>query len=372
MTTTETDEAQRLAAAAAAAAGTLLAWGRNNVGQLGDGTTTDHSLAAPVPGLIGVTVLAEGSGCTLAVLSDGTVHAWGSNSNGQLGDGTKTDHSTPARVRGLTGVVAVAAGSAHSLALQADGRLFAWGRNNQGQLGVSDSTNDHLTPVQVQNLGLNRVKAVAAGDNFTLVLLSDGKVLACGGNSSGELGDGTTTSRSTLAPVQKLIPAKAIAAGRRHGMALTTNGGIRAWGDNSKGQLGNGSTTDSPLPTTVSTQSLDGPVIALASKGRHSLALMANGRIKRWGELVQSDNSTSSLLFPEQLASGAESAIAIAAGFNHGLALLSDGTVRAWGSNSNGQLGDGSTITRFNPTQVLGLVGITGVAAGGNSSLALQ
>ena len=377
MTTTRIDEAARLEAAAAVAPGTLLAWGRNGSGQLGDGTTTNRALPTPVPNLTGVTALAEGSSHTLAVLSNGTVRAWGDNGNGELGDGTKTGRSTPAPVPGLAGVVAVTAGSAHSLALLADGRLFAWGRNSQGQLGIGSSRGDHLTPVQVQNLGLSRVKALAAGDNFTLVLLADGTVLSCGSNSNGELGDGTETKRSTLAPVQNLIPAKAIAAGRRHSMALTSNGGIRAWGDNSNGQLGNGSTTDSPLPTTVDTDSLNGPVIAVACGGLHSLALMATGgRIKGWGENGEGQlgvgTTSSPRVFPVPVTSGAEGAIAIDAGFVHSLALLINGTVRAWGQNSDGQVGDGSTINRAKPTQVSGLVGITAVTAAGNSSFALQ
>lgn len=271
MATTHNQDAQRVDAEALVVPGTMLAWGSNNAGQLGDGTTTNHTAPVSVPGVAGINAIASGGGCVLALLSNGTVRAWGSNSNGQLGDGTKTDRSTPAPVPGLTGVVAVAAGSAHSLALLSDGRLFAWGRNTQGQLGLGSSATDRTSPVLVPNFGLSRVKAVAAGDSHTLVLLSDGTVLACGNNNSGELGDGTNTDRSTFAPVQSLIPVKAIAAGRRHSMALTTNGGIRAWGDNSSGQLGNGSTTDKSLPVTVSTQSLDGPVIALAAGGLHSL-----------------------------------------------------------------------------------------------------
>ncbi|HEX6351513.1 hypothetical protein [Actinophytocola sp.] len=375
MTTTRTDEMADPGATAAVTPGTLLAWGRNNSGQLGDGTTTGRALPAPVPNLTGVIAFAEGSGFGLAVLSNGTVRAWGNNSNGQLGDGTKTDRATPAPVPGLNNVVAVAAGSGHSLALTADGKLFAWGRNLIGQLGLGVEGTDRLTPVQV-NLGLSRVKALAAGDNFTVLLLSDGKVMTCGSNGNGELGDGTKEPRATLAPVQNLVTVKAIATGRRHVMTLTSNGVIRAWGDNTNGQLGNGNTTDSPLPTTVNTDSLNGKVIAIACGGQHSLALMADSRVKAWGlndEGQLGDGTTTSpRVFPVSTAVGGENAIAIDAGFDHSVMLTTGGVVRAWGSNSEGQIGDGTTTNRTRPTEVSGLVGITGVIAGGYSTFALQ
>jgi alpha-tubulin suppressor-like RCC1 family protein len=376
ITSTHNQDVERAEATALVTPGTLLAWGSNTAGQLGDGTTTNRTAPVAVPGVAGIKDIATGAGYVLALLSNGTVRAWGSNSNGQLGDGTKTDRSTPVPVPGLSGVVALAAGSAHSLALLADGRLFAWGRNIQGQLGLGASGNDRTSPVLVPNFGLSRVKAMAAGDNHTLVLLSDGTVLACGTNSNGQLGDGTKTDRSTFAPVQNLIPVKAIAAGRRHSMALTTNGGIRAWGDNNDGQLGNGSTTDSSLPTTVNTQSLDGPVIAMAAGGLHSLALLASGRIEAWGNNTDGqlgDGSTNSpRVFPVNVASGAETAISVDAGGGHSVALLSNGTVRTWGDNSSGQLGDGTTTNRTRPVSVLGLTGITKVVAGNFFCLALQ
>ena len=354
MQTTPDQDAQRRETAALVPPGTMLAWGSNSAGQLGDGTTTNRPAPVAVPGVAGISAIAAGNGHVLALLSNGTVRAWGNNGNGQLGDGTKKDRSTPAPVPGLTGVVAVAAGSAHSLALLADGRLFAWGRHNDGQLGVSGANTDRTSPVLVPNFGLSRVKAVAAGDNHTLVLLADGKVLACGANSSGQLGDGTTTERSTFGPVQNLIPVKAIAAGRRHSLALTTTGVIRAWGDNTNGQLGNGQTTDSSLPVTVSTQNLDGPVIAIAAGGLHSLALLASGGIEGWGDNGEGqlgDGTTNSpRVFPVNVAVGAATAIMIEAGGAHSVALLVDGTVRAWGLNSSGQLGDGTTIDRHRPS----------------------
>ncbi|MBW7927619.1 MAG: RCC1 repeat-containing protein, partial [Fimbriimonadaceae bacterium] len=87
----------------------------------------------------------------MAVLGNGTVVAWGSNSRGQLGDGTTSDRNVPAPVPGLDNVVAVAGGMFHSLALRADGTVWAWGANESGQLG-DGTTQDRTTPVRVSSL----------------------------------------------------------------------------------------------------------------------------------------------------------------------------------------------------------------------------
>jgi hypothetical protein len=145
------------------------AWGSNALGQLGDGTTDNHSTAVRATGLDGVTVTATAAGWqhSLALLDDGTVRAWGANGDGQLGDGTTTDRSTPVAVSGLTGVTAIAAGDVHSLALLDDGTVRAWGFHGQGQLG-DGSTTRSSTPVVVS--GLTDVTAIAAGGYHSLAV----------------------------------------------------------------------------------------------------------------------------------------------------------------------------------------------------------
>ncbi|QRN95880.1 hypothetical protein JRI60_43695 [Archangium violaceum] len=115
--------------------GTVWAVGANGLGQLGDGTTSNHSAPVQVQGLSGVVAVAAGSSHSFEVRSDSTVWAWGDNSHGQLGDGTTSNRSVPVQVQGLSGVVAVAAGSHHSLAVRSDGTVWAWGYNSDGQLG---------------------------------------------------------------------------------------------------------------------------------------------------------------------------------------------------------------------------------------------
>ena len=133
--------------------GTVWAWGYNGYGQLGDGTTTEQNLPVQVPGLSGVITWARAAAAhhSLAVKGDGTLWAWGYNENGQLGDGTTTRRPSPVQVGASPGVVAASAGNYHTLALKGDGTVWAWGFNGYGQVGDGTTTERH-TPVQVSGL----------------------------------------------------------------------------------------------------------------------------------------------------------------------------------------------------------------------------
>jgi alpha-tubulin suppressor-like RCC1 family protein len=150
-----------------------------------------------VTGLGGrATALGAGDRHTCALLADGRVQCWGYNRAGQLGDGTTTQRSTPTTVTGLGGrATALAAGWSHTCALLADGRVQCWGNNSLGQLG-DGTTTQRSTPTTVTGLG-GMATALAAGGEHTCALLEGGRVQCWGYNSAGQLGDGTTTSRST-------------------------------------------------------------------------------------------------------------------------------------------------------------------------------
>ncbi|MCL6560248.1 MAG: hypothetical protein K6U74_15935, partial [Firmicutes bacterium] len=169
--------------------GTVWAWGQNNEGQLGDGTKYNNRYEpVQVAGLSDVVAIAGGGGHSLALKNDGTVWAWGWNQDGQLGDGTTTSTTTPVQVAGLSNVVVIAAGERHSLALRGDGTVWAWGYNGYGQLG-DGTTDNRLTPAQVP--GLSGIISIAAGIYHSLALKSDGTVWAWGYNEMGQLGIGT-------------------------------------------------------------------------------------------------------------------------------------------------------------------------------------
>jgi alpha-tubulin suppressor-like RCC1 family protein len=133
--------------------GTAHCWGRNDYGQLGDGTTTSSGVPTSVSGLTGVVAVTAAAEHTCAVLDDGTAHCWGRNDYGQLGDGTTTSSGVPTSVSGLTGVVAVTANSGvgHSCAVLDNGTAHCWGLNNFGQLGDGTTTNSNV-PVAVEGL----------------------------------------------------------------------------------------------------------------------------------------------------------------------------------------------------------------------------
>ncbi|WP_080635110.1 RCC1 domain-containing protein [Salinispora pacifica] len=316
-----------------------------------------------------------------AVASDAsdTVLAWGDNKDGELGDGTTTDSSTPVAVDlpADTTVTAIAAGNDHSLAVTSSGTALAWGDNRFGQLG-DESTTDSITPVKVSLPVGTTVTAIAAGDDHSYALTSSGTALAWGDNDRGELGDGTTTRSSTPVPVS--LPAgttvTAIAGGIGHGLAVTSTGTVLAWGLNSDGQLGDGTTTDSSTPVAVDLPA-DTTVTAIAAGNDHSLAVTSAGTVLAWGSNSDGrlgDGTTTDSNTPVEVSLPAGTTVtAIAAGASHSLAVTSAGTVLAWGSNSDGRLGDGTTTDSNTPVEVSLPAGttVTAIAAGAAHSMAL-
>lgn len=218
--------------------GEVKCWGRNDYGQLGDGTTANRTQPVDVAGLTGdVVALAAGGRHSCALLAAGSVQCWGRNDYGQLGNDSMTDQSTPVEVRGLaSGVVALAAGGFHTCALLDSGGVQCWGRGpGNGQPAEVASA------VDVVELS-GDVVAVTAGLSHTCALLTTGAMKCWGSDSSGQRGDGTSDAGpATPADVVGLSSGVvAIAAGQNHTCALRDTGEVRCWGDGAWGQLGNG------------------------------------------------------------------------------------------------------------------------------------
>jgi alpha-tubulin suppressor-like RCC1 family protein len=345
--------------------GTLWAWGLNWRGELGDGTGKD--IATPVKvldpagkgPLSGVESLSASGAHVLARCAGGKLMAWGYNNRGQVGVGTTGDKQLlPAAVldssgkKPLDGVIAAAAGVYHSLAVLRDGTVRAWGCNMDGRLGDGTKADRHL-PVKVK--GLEKVVAVAAGVKHSLALCSDGTVWAWGDNLYGELGDGTTADRLTPVRVAGLTGVKAIAAGWHHSAALRADGTVWAWGCNHFGQLGTGSTRDSALPAQVKGPDGEKPldeVKLIAVGGLCSFAVRTDGTVWSWGWNYRCQTGDGTVSGPDRTVPvqvkgpGGEGflkgVIALDAGGEAVVALLEDGKLLTWGGNGRGQIGDGS------------------------------
>ncbi len=229
--------------------GTVWTWGDNSYGELGHGYS-GSLIPAPmqVSGLSGVSQVAAGAAYALALTTNGAVYAWGNNAYGQLGDGTTTQRNSPVLITGLSDIVDITAGQYCSYALDSSGQVWVWGINSEGQLGFG-TTNTVYTPVANGSLTAGIV-GIAAGWNFCQALLNDGTLLAWGVNTWGQLGDGTTTTRSSPVPVGFGDGSQAvgIAASGTFSLSVQTDGTLRSWGSNSFGQLGR--TTSGSYSTT--------------------------------------------------------------------------------------------------------------------------
>ncbi|NTU98722.1 RCC1 repeat-containing protein [Candidatus Falkowbacteria bacterium] len=381
--------------------GNLLALGNNSNGQVGDNSLSSRFFLVPVIGLSGVTKIAAGQYHSLALKSDGTVWAWGYNANGEVGDNTTADKLVPAQVLNTAGngplsdVVDIAAGYNFSLALKSDGTVWAWGYNANGRLGDNTVT-DRKTPVQVLGvLGsstLSNIIAIAAGQDHSLALKSDGTVWAWGYNANGRLGDNTATDRKT--PVQVLglggsgllTGVLKISAGYMHSLALKSDGTVWAWGYNGNGRLGDNTTTERRTPVQVLGVGGSGVLtnaVSIAAGSGHSIALISGGTVTAWGSNGNGrlgDKTTTERAAPVQtidsIGTGQLGNVAnVFAGEACTFAIKNDGTAWGWGYNSSGRLNDNTNFDRTLPVQMVGfggstyLSGTANVYAGGSFSL---
>ena len=268
--------------------GTLWRWGSVN------GTTL--SSPTQMSGFTNAMAVAGGDAHALVLKTDGTVWAYGGNADGQLGDGTTTNQASPVQVVGLTGVVAIAAGHGTSFALQTDGAgtgiLWAWGRNDFGQLG-DGSTASRTVPVRVLGVASPTRISTSAQGSFAMALQANGQLVAWGANGHGQLGDSTTTNRASAAAVHTLANVRVIGAGADHALAIDATARAWGWGDRSRIAVegaGNGATPEG---------SDFGGVLAIAGGQSHTLAIRPDGSVAAFGSnggRLGNGSTTSSLV----------------------------------------------------------------------------
>ncbi len=324
-------------------------WGRNNYGQLGDGQQftngdgIDQAQASRVAGLIGLaTMTAVGAEHACAVASDGSVWCWGRNNYGQIGDGTAITRRTPVQVPGIEDVTAIVAGREHSCALRSGGSVVCWGRNNYGQIGDGSLENRNM-PVPV--VGLNQdVAQIVIGADHNCVRMENGEVQCWGYNGYAQVGDGSYTNRHIPTAVDDPgITYAGLSAGWRHTCGYTDSGQARCWGSNGEGQLGDGTFTTRTRPVAV-----DGLLTAVTKIGAsayHTCAVRNADELKCWGYngyRQLGDGTTIRRNLPVNVVPQPGTVDSLALGEAHSCVVLTNGRSRCWGYDADGRLGNGT------------------------------
>lgn len=348
--------------------GSVVGWGPDADGQAARPGSALRAIPAPVvidlPGK--VLKVALGDPTAYALLEDGSVVAWGPNDEGQLGNGAMGASGelgvypkpsiAPVRVTGLTSIIAIGAGRKHAVALRGDGTVWAWGTRENGAIG--DGRPATFRPLKAigptRVTGLEGITQIAVGPTHNLALRRDGHVLAWGTNSDGELGTGTRDTGWTPTEVAGLDRVVAIAAGSGGGKgssgAVRDDGTVWMWGTNTSAQLGNGKGPMSPddpggrnlLPVLVAGVA---GAKSLSIGNGHVAALLRDGTLRMWGHdgWGQIGVGTSGFYQEKPMkVTGISNVSAVYLGGPHSFAVRADGTLWIWGAdfiNGRGILG---------------------------------
>jgi alpha-tubulin suppressor-like RCC1 family protein len=306
--------------------------------------------------------------------SQGLAWSWGCNVTSQLGDGTIVAKSSPVSVAGgFTDWCQVSVGCLHALGIRTNGTAWAWGYNSSGRLG-DGTTTARSSPVSVVG-GFTDWCQVSAGRGFSSGVRTNGTVWSWGANGCGQLGDNTVVDKSSpVSVVGGFTDWYQVAGGTNHSLAIRTNGTAWAWGANGCGQLGDNTVVDKSSPVSVVGGFTDW--CQVSAGGGHSLGVRTNGTAWAWGYNSigrLGDGTVTNRSSPVSVVGGFTNWCQIAAGGYHSMALRCNGTLWGWGYNSVGRLGDGTTTARSSPVSVVG--GFTDwcqVSAGNNFTLALR
>lgn len=362
--------------------GSVWCWGLNNVGQLGNGTTTSSALPVLVSGPPATRLDASGpNACILD--SGGLPHCWGQNNVGQLGNGTTVSSSTPTPVSWAAGSIAqLTVGHSMACGRLASGQTYCWGANGEGQLGTGASTDTcltqpcSLTPIPITTHTFTTVDAGILG---ACGIDASGAAFCWGERGFGAIGDGTTVGNCVVNGATRFgcvaAPTavsgghlfRSIQFGAQYACGVRTDGVSMCWGNNTTGQVGNG--VAGPIVTTPQTVLGGLTFLSLASDDEnsvlaHTCALDAVGSASCWGwngqgQLGAVSSNTCSFGLTNHACSTTPIAVGgghafkqLALGRLHSCGLTTGNEVLCWGGNNSGQLGDGTTTDHMTPAPV--------------------
>lgn len=323
---------------------TLWCWGRNEFGQIGNGTTGNPPLSPVQVGTAKIWKdVSAGGATTCARRTSDSLWCWGLNHRGQVGDGTRTTRTRPVRVGTTFDWTGVDVGWFHTCGLRKGGTAWCWGDNSAGQLGDGTTTR-RLAPVQVAGTGWTRL---AVGGWHSCGLRDQGSLWCWGRNSFGELGLGDRGNRSWPTRVGTASDWADVSVSWSHTCATKASGAVWCWGRNDRGQVGDGTYRDRWLPTAVA----GGRRLDSVTLGDQSSCGLDDQRTSWcWGG---NDHGTfgngSRTSSPVPVAGTTHPMRSLTAGWVHQCGVGTDAVVRCWGNGENGQLGTGSTADKTTP-----------------------
>jgi alpha-tubulin suppressor-like RCC1 family protein len=338
--------------------GTLWGTGRNDTGQIGISPWVSNSnTLLQVGNDSNWRSVSSGSFHTCAIKTNNTLWTWGKNNSGQLGDGTIIQKTVPTQVGTAQDWSKISSGYTYTMCIKTDGTLWAWGDNTYGQLG-----NNSILPLNIPTqVGTdNDWSTVSSGAFHTLATKTNGSLWAWGFNNSGQLGDGTSANQIVPIRVGTDNDWAKVNAGLYHSIALKQNGTLWTWGKNDSGQLGDGTTAQRNAPIQIGTDTW----IDISRGDSHTVAIKSNNTLWSWGGNAagQLGNGTTNptlpvitaLLSPVQIGT-ATNWQSVTSKVVHNLAVKTDGSLFVWGNNPYGQLGNGV----YSPTPTTNPIAIT-------------
>lgn len=336
----------------------------------GTGGSGGGAVDAGTPTPTALIDLSAGAEYSCAVLATKKAKCWGRNNEGQLGNGTTTDSVKPVEVMGLTNVVSISAGYEHTCAVLDDGTGRCWGRNSQGQLG-NNTTVDSEVPVQV--MGLTNLASIHSGVYISCALTTAG-VVSCWGRG-GDLGDGTVTQSIVPRPVPGLTNVTQLSIAPNSGTSSPIHVcGVRStktafcWGSNSAGELGDGTQGSSRVPVNVKDVA---DAIEITAGGSHACARRTSG-LFCWGFSQEVGDGTVNQRLVPTAVDTTQMVTSVEAGNGHTLARTTAGGLICWGRNGRGACGDSAMFTAGGPIYLsprpATLTGVTLFSSGGTHS----
>jgi alpha-tubulin suppressor-like RCC1 family protein len=361
--------------------GTLWTWGAGSYGRLGTNATTQRN--TPVTTFAGGTnwkQVSAGFRYCAAIKTDGTLWTWGAGSYGRLGTNATTNKSTPVTTfAGGTNWKQVSTCFSHCAAIKTDGTLWTWGLGSDGRLGNGVTTGSISTPVTTFAGGTDWKQVSVGGGQgggHCAAIKTDGTLWTWGRGDKGQLGDNTTTSKST--PVTTFAGGtnwKQVSSNQYHCAAIKTDGSLWTWGYGNNGRLGTNDTTQRLTPSTTFAGGTNWKQVS--SGTQHTAALLDDGVNKQLFLFGSNDSGKLGFpppnIIPDQVEGNSTNWKQVSTGSAHCAAIKTDGTLWTWGNGGQGRLGNNDNTTRDTPvTTFAGGTNWKQVISGGYQNAAIK